>query len=70
MRFVPVGEMAMPGSGAIWIGLGMASTFIAASIGSTQRNPKTVLAYSSVSQMADLPDALVDLVRVTIPRGD
>ena len=51
MRFVPVGEMAMPQWGGIWIGLGTASAFIAAVIGATQRNSKTVLAYSSISQM-------------------
>jgi len=51
MRFLPIGEVAMYEWGAVCIAVGIASAFTAALIGLTQHNPKTVLAYSSVSQM-------------------
>lgn len=51
LRFLPFGAVAMPEWGLLCILVGIASTFLAALIGLTQDNPKTVLAYSSVSQM-------------------
>jgi formate hydrogenlyase subunit 3/multisubunit Na+/H+ antiporter MnhD subunit len=51
LRFLPVGEWALPGWGGMCIGLGLAATFYGAIIGTDQRDPKVVLAYSSVSQM-------------------
>ena len=51
LRFLPLGVVALPGwSGALIAG-GVFAVFYAAVVGSLQRDPKTVLAYSSVSQM-------------------
>jgi formate hydrogenlyase subunit 3/multisubunit Na+/H+ antiporter MnhD subunit len=51
LRFLPLGEAALPGWGQFVIALGVAAAFFGVIAGVTQRNPKTVLAYSSVSQM-------------------
>jgi formate hydrogenlyase subunit 3/multisubunit Na+/H+ antiporter MnhD subunit len=51
LRMLPLGAVAMESWGAVCMGLGIASTFVAAFFGMVQTNPKTVLAYSSVSQM-------------------
>jgi formate hydrogenlyase subunit 3/multisubunit Na+/H+ antiporter MnhD subunit len=51
MRFLPIGETAMPGWGLLCIVVGYAAVFSGVLVGLTQSNPKTVLAYSSVSQM-------------------
>ena len=50
IRFLPF-EAAMPGPGEILAALGLLSAFYGVAIGITQTNPKTVLAYSSISQM-------------------
>jgi formate hydrogenlyase subunit 3/multisubunit Na+/H+ antiporter MnhD subunit len=50
VRFLPLGE-AMPGWGGALTVVGLLSAFYGVAVGITQRNPKTVLAYSSVSQM-------------------
>lgn len=50
IRFVPV-DPARPAWGAALAAAGLFSAFYGAAIGITQSNPKTVLAYSSVSQM-------------------
>ena len=49
IRFLP-GDV-LPGWGGVLLALGFATAFYAVAIGVTQRNPKTVLAYSTVSQM-------------------
>lgn len=51
LRFLPIGLMAMPRWGTLCIIAGMLASYYAVAVGLTQRNPKTVLAYSSVSQM-------------------
>jgi formate hydrogenlyase subunit 3/multisubunit Na+/H+ antiporter MnhD subunit len=51
LRFLPLGEAALPGWGQLIIALGVGAAFFGVAVGVTQRNPKTVLAYSSVSQM-------------------
>jgi len=51
LRFLPLGEVALPGWGAALIALGLASAFFGVAIGVTQDDPKTALAYSSISQM-------------------
>jgi formate hydrogenlyase subunit 3/multisubunit Na+/H+ antiporter MnhD subunit len=51
LRFLPLGEAALPAWGQVVIVLGVGAAFFGVAIGVTQRNPKTVLAYSSVSQM-------------------
>jgi formate hydrogenlyase subunit 3/multisubunit Na+/H+ antiporter MnhD subunit len=50
VRFLPLGE-ALPGWGEALAAVGLLSAFYGVAVGITQRNPKTVLAYSSVSQM-------------------
>jgi formate hydrogenlyase subunit 3/multisubunit Na+/H+ antiporter MnhD subunit len=51
LRFLPLGEVALPGWAALLIGLGLAAAFFGVLIGVTQTDPKTALAYSSISQM-------------------
>jgi len=50
IRFLPF-ETALPTCGAIIAIIGLFSAFYGVAIGITQRNPKVVLAYSSISQM-------------------
>jgi formate hydrogenlyase subunit 3/multisubunit Na+/H+ antiporter MnhD subunit len=50
IRFLPL-NVATPGWGEALVVAGLFSAFYGVAIGITQRNPKTVLAYSSVSQM-------------------
>ena len=57
IRFLPLG-VAMPEWGEVLAAAGMFSAFYGVAIGITQENPKTVLAYSSVSQMGLLAAAL------------
>ena len=51
LRFLPIGETALPGWGNLLIIVGLVSAFCGVLIGLIQKNPKTVLAYSSISQM-------------------
>jgi formate hydrogenlyase subunit 3/multisubunit Na+/H+ antiporter MnhD subunit len=51
LRFLPVGVWALPGWGGLCVTLGLASAFYGAIIGTDQKDPKVVLAYSSISQM-------------------
>lgn len=51
LRFLPVGEWALPGWGGASIALGLGAAFYGAIVGTDQRDPKVVLAYSSISQM-------------------
>lgn len=51
MRFLPLGEAALPNWGALCIVMGFIAAFYGVFVGLTQTNAKTVLAYSSVSQM-------------------
>ena len=51
MRVLPLGETALPGWGAVMIVAGVVAGFYAVLVGLLQNNPKTVLAYSSVSKM-------------------
>jgi formate hydrogenlyase subunit 3/multisubunit Na+/H+ antiporter MnhD subunit len=57
IRFLPLGA-AMPGWGEALAAAGLFSGFYAVAVGITQANPKTVLAYSSVSQMGLLAAVL------------
>src|SRR5215813_6251258 len=57
IRFLPLG-VAMPEWGAALATVGLFSAFYGVVIGITQENPRTVLAYSSVSQMGLLAAAL------------
>ncbi len=51
LRFLPLGEVALPGWGALLVGMGLTAAFFGVVIGVTQEEPKTALAYSSISQM-------------------
>lgn len=51
LRLLPGEMMALPGPGHALVMLGLLGAFLAAIIGCFQARPKTVLAYSSVSQM-------------------
>jgi formate hydrogenlyase subunit 3/multisubunit Na+/H+ antiporter MnhD subunit len=51
LRFLPPGEAALPGAGELCIAIGMLSAFYGVAVGIAQSDAKTVLAYSSISQM-------------------
>jgi formate hydrogenlyase subunit 3/multisubunit Na+/H+ antiporter MnhD subunit len=51
MRFLPLGELALPAWGAGLAALGLFTAYYGVFVGLPQREAKTVLAYSSVSQM-------------------
>lgn len=51
LRFLPLGALAMPLHGSTCVLVGFVAAICAALIGATQRDAKTALAYSSVSQM-------------------
>ena len=51
LRFLPLRAASLPEWGALFIGAGLLATFGGVGVGLTQRNLKTVLAYSSISQM-------------------
>ncbi len=53
-RFLPLGEVRLVEVGATLITLGLGGTFLAVIAGIIQRNPKTLLAYSTISQMGIL----------------
>jgi NADH:ubiquinone oxidoreductase subunit 5 (subunit L)/multisubunit Na+/H+ antiporter MnhA subunit len=57
IRFLPFG-MALPGWGELLTIVGLCRAFYGVAVGITQTNPKTVLAYSSVSQMGFLAAVL------------
>jgi formate hydrogenlyase subunit 3/multisubunit Na+/H+ antiporter MnhD subunit len=51
LRFIPVETAMSPAWGAACVTAGIAAAFYGVAIGSTQTHPKTILAYSSISQM-------------------
>jgi formate hydrogenlyase subunit 3/multisubunit Na+/H+ antiporter MnhD subunit len=57
IRFLPL-SAAFPGWGDALVWLGFISAFYDVAVGVTQRDPKTMLAYSSVSQMGVIAAAL------------
>ena len=57
IRFLPLSP-AFPGWGEALVWLGFISAFYGVAIGVTQRDPKTMLAYSSISQMGVIAAAL------------
>lgn len=54
LRFLPLGEVEMAGVGRLVVALALVGAFGAVIVGSPQRDPKAVLAYSTVSQMGFL----------------
>jgi formate hydrogenlyase subunit 3/multisubunit Na+/H+ antiporter MnhD subunit len=57
LRFLPL-DAALPDWGAVLAAAGLVSAFYGVAIGITQPNPKTVLAYSSISQMGFIATVL------------
>ncbi len=51
LQLLPLGIIALPNWGTAMIMLGLTAAFYGVAIGLTQRDPKTLLAYSSISQM-------------------
>ncbi|MFN4261538.1 MAG: complex I subunit 5 family protein [Gemmataceae bacterium] len=51
LRFLPLGEIGLPSWGIWCLAAGLAAAFFGVVVGVTQDNPKTALAYSSISQM-------------------
>ncbi len=51
LRFLPLGVVALPVHGSVCLVAGVAAAFFGVAVGLTQRESKTILAYSSVSQM-------------------
>jgi formate hydrogenlyase subunit 3/multisubunit Na+/H+ antiporter MnhD subunit len=51
LRFLPLGVASLPGWGAACIALGVVAALFGVIVGVTQREAKTALAYSSISQM-------------------
>lgn len=51
LRFLPAGEVALPAAGELCIAIGMLSALYGVAVGIVQSDVKTVLAYSSISQM-------------------
>jgi formate hydrogenlyase subunit 3/multisubunit Na+/H+ antiporter MnhD subunit len=54
LRILPIGSIELPGPGGTLMLLGAAATIYGAAVGVTQRDAKTVLAYSSISQIGFL----------------
>jgi formate hydrogenlyase subunit 3/multisubunit Na+/H+ antiporter MnhD subunit len=54
LRFLPLGAVALPEWGALLVALGITAAFFGVLVGVTQRDAKTVLAYSTISQMGIL----------------
>jgi formate hydrogenlyase subunit 3/multisubunit Na+/H+ antiporter MnhD subunit len=58
MRLLPLGEMALPAWGTTLIVLGLFTAYYGVLAGLPQREAKTVLAYSSISQMGIMTTAI------------
>jgi formate hydrogenlyase subunit 3/multisubunit Na+/H+ antiporter MnhD subunit len=67
IRFLPLGA-AFPGWGEALVWLGFISAFYGVAIGVTQRDPKTMLAYSSVSHMGVIAAAF-GMARASADQG-
>lgn len=58
IRFLPLGEAALPGWAGFCLAMGIIAAFYGVAMGLAQRDPKTNLAYSSISQMGIMTMAL------------
>ena len=67
IRFIPI-DHGLPGWGGALAAAGLLSAFYGVAVGITQANPKTVLAYSSISQMG-LIAAVVGMGLANSDRG-
>jgi len=67
LRFLPVGEVALPEWGLLFLFVGQATAFFAVPIGLVQSDPKVLLAYSSISKMGLMAMVLgVALIEVDV----
>lgn len=66
IRFLPLGLVDLPGIGQALMALGVVGSLGGALIGVTQRHPKAVLAYSSISQMG----LMAVLVGIALARAE
>jgi formate hydrogenlyase subunit 3/multisubunit Na+/H+ antiporter MnhD subunit len=51
LRFLPLGSVTLPGWGEVLVGAGLAASLFGILFGCFQRQPKVILAYSSISKM-------------------
>ncbi|WP_041787294.1 complex I subunit 5 family protein [Rhodomicrobium vannielii] len=58
VHLLPLGENAFPVAASVFLILGLVTAFYGVAVGLFQRNPKTVLAYSSMSQMGIMSAAI------------
>lgn len=58
INLLPLGQVSLPGWGLFFMAAGMTAAFYAAAVGLAQRDAKTNLAYSSVSQMGIMTAAI------------
>ena len=58
LRFLPLGVVVLPATGALLVGAGLFAVFYGVAVGVTQNDAKTVLAYSTISQMGFMTAAL------------
>lgn len=58
LQLLPLGEIMLPGWGKMIILFGLAAAYYGVAVGITQRDPKVLLAYSSISQMGVMTMAL------------
>jgi len=58
MIFLPLGEAELPGWGTFLLVAGLLAAFYGIAVGLTQEKPKTILAYSSISQMGYMTTAV------------
>ncbi len=58
LRLLPLGTVALQQWGEAFMIAGLAAAFYGAGVGGTQKDPKTLLAYSSISQMGILTMAV------------
>lgn len=58
LRLLPLGLATEPTWAIVFLVLGLAAAFYGVAVGLTQRHPKTVLAYSSISQMGIMTAAV------------
>jgi formate hydrogenlyase subunit 3/multisubunit Na+/H+ antiporter MnhD subunit len=58
LRFLPLGEAAIPELGVVLLVAGALTALLAPALGLVQRDPKVVLAYSSVGKMGVMTGAL------------
>ena len=67
LNLLPIGEAALLAWGDVFMIFGLAAAFYGVVVGLTQREPKTLLAYSSISQMGIMTTAVG--LSLTVPEA-